>query len=250
MPACGGGSRLGRSECAGCSRQSGRSRYASRSECFDRSRYAGRRECAGRRGCAGGSGYGRPRLVGATSNFDGRRRRLLVRDQSRGHVGNDRCRRRLVCSQTEVGAVARQRYRVEPKGEQTDYDRICEEQTDCASIDTQTGLMTCLSASHRAYDQFVCPPRLKPRAIDDSELVDRWEVTSQSVSPIWFTTGRARKLGTRVDGTISGALIAASARPDWLGWTGCYFMPQMAISAATSSGVDSISSPSASETQH
>jgi hypothetical protein len=165
MPAWDGGSRLGRSECP------------TRSKCFGRGREAGRRECAGR------SGYDRLRLLRAISGFDRPRRLLELRDHSCRHVRNDRRRRRLVCGQTGVGAVARQHDRVEPKDEQTDYDRKCEEQADCASIDTLTGLMTCLSASHRAYDQVVCPPRFKPRGTDDSELVDRCKVTSKSVSP-------------------------------------------------------------------
>jgi hypothetical protein len=108
---------------------------------------------------------------------------VVLRDHSRRHVGNDRRRRRLIGGQTGIGAVARLRERVEPKDEQADDDCKCQEQADRASIDTLTGLMTFLSASHRAYDQVVCPPRFKLRAFDDIELVDRWEVTS----PVWVT---------------------------------------------------------------
>ena len=91
---------------------------------------------------------------------------MVLRDSSGRHVGNDRRRRRLIGGQTGVSAVAHLRERVEPKDEQTDYDRICQEQADCASIDTLTGQMTRLSASHRAYDQYACPPEFKPRTID------------------------------------------------------------------------------------
>jgi hypothetical protein len=106
IPACGGGGgRLGRSECA------------TRSKCFVSSRYTGRSECAGRRGCAGGSGYGRPRLLRATSDFDGRRRLMVLRDSSGRHVGNDRRRRRLIGGQTGVGILPRVQERIEPNGE-------------------------------------------------------------------------------------------------------------------------------------
>ena len=87
---------------------------------------------------------------------------MVLRDHSRRHVGNDRRRRRLIGGQTGIGSVARLRERVEPKNEQADDDGKRQEQADCRSIDTLTGLMTCLSASYRAYDQVVCPPRLYP----------------------------------------------------------------------------------------
>ena len=72
---------------------------------------------------------------------------MVIGDLHR-HIGNYRPRRRLVCSQTGVSAVARLRDRVEPKDEQTDYDRICHKQAGGGSIDTLTGLITGLSASY------------------------------------------------------------------------------------------------------
>jgi hypothetical protein len=75
---------------------------------------------------------------------------MVLRDCSGRHVGNDRRRRRLIGGQIRVGAVAHLRERVKPKDEQADDDRKCQEQAGCGSIDTPTGLMAGLSASHRA----------------------------------------------------------------------------------------------------
>jgi hypothetical protein len=83
---------------------------------------------------------------------------VVLRDHSRRHIGNDRRRRRLIGGQTGIGAVARLRERVEPKNEQADDDGKCQEQADCRSIDTLTGLMTGLNASHRAHDAALAHP--------------------------------------------------------------------------------------------
>ena len=77
---------------------------------------------------------------------------MVLCDHSRRHVGNDRRRRRLIGGQTGIGAVALLRERVEPKNEQADDDGKCQEQANCRTIDTLTGLMTGLNASHRAHD--------------------------------------------------------------------------------------------------